>query len=362
MRIAVLKESTPGELRVGQVPDTVAKLVKAGVEVALERGAGLASGYDDAAYGQVRLADSALEAVAGAAVVVSVRPPPEAVVRALARGTVLISMLPSAQRPLLAELGLDAFALERVPRTTRGQAVDVLSSQATVAGYKAVLLGSGRLLRLLPMLTTAAGTLTPAKVLVLGAGVAGLQAIATAHRLGAQVSGFDVRAAVKEQVQSLGAKFVEIDGVSAEGTGGYAKEVGQDEQARIVATLSKVVPAADLVITTAQIPNRPAPRLVTRAMVEAMKRGSVIVDLAAESGGNCELTRAGEEVLTPGGVLVLGPVNLAATMPFHASSMFAKNVLTLLQLIIKQDAVTLDLSDELVAAMLVTHQGQLRHA
>jgi NAD(P) transhydrogenase subunit alpha len=198
---------------------------------------------------------------------------------------------------------------------------------------------------------------------VLGAGVAGLQAIATAHRLGAQVTSFDVRAAVKEQVQSLGAKFLDIEGVgSAEGAGGYAKEVGQDEQARILATLGKAVPMADLVISTAQIPGRPAPRLITASMVAAMRRGSVIVDLAAESGGNCELTRAGEEVISPNGVLVLGPRNLPATMPLHASMMYAKNVLTLLQLCLKDGAVVLDLKDELVAAMLVTHAGAVRHA
>lgn len=364
MRVAVLREVQVGERRIAQVPDTAAKLVKAGVSVVVERDAGLAAGFDDAAWlaAGAALAPTAAEAVEGAAVVLSVQPPPEEVLEKLAPGTLLISFLPSALRAGVAARGLDVLALEKVPRTTRGQAVDALSSQATVAGYQAVLLGAGRLPRLLPMMTTAAGTLTPGRVLVLGAGVAGLQAIATAHRLGAQVFAFDVRAAVKEQVQSLGAKFVDIDGVgSAEGAGGYAKEVGQDEQARILATLGKAVPLADLAISTAQIPNRPAPRLITTGMVEKMRRGSVIVDLAAESGGNCELTKAGEEVVTPNGVLVLGPRNLAATMPLHASMMFAKNVLTLLLLCLEDGRVRLNLEDEVIAAMLVTHGRAVRH-
>lgn len=364
VRIAVLKEIQPAERRVAQTPETAARLVKAGVGVVVERGCGVSAGFDDAEWiaAGATIAATAEEAVSGAAVVLAVQPPEEALLSRLARGTLLISFLPSALREAVAAKGIDALAMEKVPRTTRGQAVDALSSQATVAGYQSVLLGAGRLPRLLPMMTTAAGTLKPGRVLVLGAGVAGLQAIATAHRLGAQVHAFDVRAAVKEQVQSLGAKFVDIEGVqSAEGAGGYAKEVGQDEQARILATLGKAVPLADLVISTAQIPNRPAPRLITAEMVKAMRRGSVIVDLAAETGGNCELTKPGEEVVTENGVLVLGPKNLAATMPLHASMMFGKNVLTLLLLCLKDGAVSLDLKDELVAAMLVTHAGAVRH-
>lgn len=360
MRLAVLKETQTGERRVAQVPETAAKLVKAGVSVVVERDAGLAAGFDDASWiaaGAI-IVPSAEAAVAGAAVVLSVHAPEVK----LSPGTLLISFLPAVRRSRMAEAGIDSLAMEKVPRTTRGQAVDALSSQATVAGYQSVLLGASRLLRLLPMMTTAAGTLKPGRVLVLGAGVAGLQAIATANRLGAQVFAFDVRAAVKEQVQSLGARFVEIDGVtSAEGAGGYAKEVAQDDQARILITLGRVVPQADLVICTAQIPNKPAPRLLTAQMVAAMQRGSVIVDLAAESGGNCELTRPGEEVLTPNGVLVLGPQNLPSTMPMHASMMFAKNVLTLVQLCVKDGRVSLDLKDDLIAAMLVTHAGAVRH-
>lgn len=365
MKIVVLRESREHECRVAQVPDSINKLVKAGATVLVERGAGTAAGYDDASYEKAgaMLVGTAAEALDSAQVVLKVQAPTDAELELMRPGTLLVSFQPPSLKERLAAKKIDSLAMERVPRTTRGQAVDALSSQATVAGYKAVLLGAGRLSRLLPMMTTAAGTLTPGKALVLGAGVAGLQAIATANRLGASVSAFDVRAAVKEQIQSLGAKFIEIEGVvSGEGSGGYAKEVGQDEQARILSTLEKHVPQADLVITTAQIPNRPAPRLITRDMVHAMRHGSVIVDLAAETGGNCELTRVGEEVVTPNGAVVIGARNLAATMPFHASAMYARNVLTLMLLCIdKQGGLVLNLQDELIAAMLVTHDGSIRH-
>jgi NAD(P) transhydrogenase subunit alpha len=363
VRIAVLKETQPGERRVAQVPETVGKLVKAGHEVIVEHDAGLAAGFDDEAYKEAgaTIVGTGGHAVALSQVVLGVRAPPPAALAKAQPGTLMISFVPSVLWPALAKARIDAIAMERVPRTTRGQSVDALSSQATVAGYQAVLIGAGRLPKLLPMMTTAAGTLKPGKVLVLGAGVAGLQAIATAHRLGAQVSAFDVRAAVKEQVQSLGAKFVEIDGLAnSEGEGGYAKQVGELEQERILATLAKVVPPSDLVICTAQIPHRSAPRLVTAKMVAQMARGSVIVDLAAESGGNCELTKAGGSLTTENGVQILGPRNLASTMPLHASTMFAKNVLTLLLLCLKEGSICLDVRDELIAAMLVTHSGALR--
>ncbi len=365
MNIVVLRESREHECRVAQVPDTVHKLVKAGATVLVERGAGQVAGYDDASYEKVgaKLVATPAEALDAAQVVLKVQPPTDAELEMIRPGTLLVSFQPPSFKEKLAAKKVNAMAMERVPRTTRGQAVDALSSQATVAGYKAVLLGAGRLNRLLPMMTTAAGTLTPGKALILGAGVAGLQAIATANRLGAAVSAFDVRAAVKEQIQSLGAKFIEIEGVSnAEGTGGYAKEVGQDDQARILSTLNKHVPQADLVITTAQIPNKPAPRLITKEMVLAMKYGSVIVDLAAETGGNCELTQVGEEVITPNGAIVIGARNLAATMPFHASAMYAKNVLTLMLLCItKEGTLALNLQDDIVAAMLTTLDGAIRH-
>jgi NAD(P) transhydrogenase subunit alpha len=241
--------------------------------------------------------------------------------------------------------------------------MDVLSSQATIAGYKAVLMGAHHLARLLPMLTTAAGSITPAKVFVIGAGVAGLQAIATARRLGAVVSAFDVRPAAREQVQSLGASFVAAAPVSAamETAGGYAKEQSQDEQQRTAAALAGHIRDMDLVVTTAQVPGRPAPRLVSAAMVESMRPGSVIVDLAAESGGNCELTRAGEATVV-GGVTILGPVNIASTIPYHASQMLSRNVLTLLQhLSTKEGALQVDVGDEITGAMAVTHAGEVRH-
>jgi NAD(P) transhydrogenase subunit alpha len=364
LNVAVLRETREHELRVAQVPDTVLKLTKAGIAVVVETQAGSRAGFDDATYEKAgaTIAPTARAALQGAHLVLKVQAPTEAELAELPAGIALVSFLPQALKQALADRKVNALQMERVPRTTRGQAVDALSSQATVAGYKAVLQGAGRLPRLLPMMTTAAGTLTPGKVLVLGAGVAGLQAIATAHRLGAQVFAFDVRAAVKEQINSLGAKFIEIEGVgNAEGAGGYAKEVAQDEQARILSTLGKQVPLMDLVITTAQIPNRPAPRLITGEMVKTMKRGAVIIDLAAESGGNVEGTRAGEEVITDNGVVIIGARNIAATMPMHASMMYARNVLTLVQLIVKDGALDLNLQDDIVAAMLVTQDGAIRH-
>ncbi|MBL8916784.1 MAG: NAD(P) transhydrogenase subunit alpha [Archangium sp.] len=363
--VFVPRERTEGERRVAQVPDTVARLVKAGLQVQVESGAGVASGYADADFEKAgaKVVRDRDEALRTAAVVLKVQPPDDGERALLRAGALVVSFLPAVLRPSFAEAKVDALAMERVPRTTRGQAADALSSQATVAGYKAVLMGADRLPRLLPMMTTAAGTLTPGRVLVLGAGVAGLQAVATAHRLGAVVTAFDVRAAAKEQVLSLGAKFLEVEGVaSAEGQGGYAKEVASDEQARILSTLGKAVPQADLVVSTAAIPGKAAPRLITSAMVAQMRNGSVIVDLAAESGGNCELTRVGETVLTDNGVTVLGPRQLASHMPFHGSAMYARNVATLLQWCVKDGQLELNLADDVIAAMLVTHQGAVRHA
>jgi NAD(P) transhydrogenase subunit alpha len=365
MRIAVLRESAAGERRVALVPEHVARLLKAGHEVRVERGAGEAAGFPDAAYqaagASLRDAAGALE---GAEVVALVQRPSDAQVEALPPGAALVALLaPHQSRPLLERLaarGVQAVAMELVPRTTRAQSMDVLSSQATLAGYKAVLLGAAALSRILPMMTTAAGTLAPAKAFVIGAGVAGLQAIATARRLGAVVSAFDVRPAVKEQVQSLGAAFVEVPAVAAEGQGGYAKELGQEEQARVLATIAGHVKDMDLVVTTAAIPGKPAPRLLTREMIRSMRPGSVVVDLAAEVGGNCELTRAGETVVEAG-VQVVGAVNLPATVPFHASQMYGRNVLTLLQhLGGKAGTLTLDLQDEITGAMLVVHDGKVR--
>jgi NAD(P) transhydrogenase subunit alpha len=279
-------------------------------------------------------------------------------------GAVLVGFLQPLTSPALlralAAGGITAFALELVPRITRAQRMDALSSQATVAGYKAVLLAGSTSGKFFPMLMTAAGTVPPARVLVLGAGVAGLQAIATARRLGAVVQGFDIRPDVKEQVESLGAQWVGIQMQEAVGAGGYAKEVSQDAQERMLEHLHKLVAEADVVITTAQIPGRPAPKLVTEPMVAAMRPGSVIVDLAAESGGNCAGTRAGEDVQR-NGVSILGPVELAATLPFHASQMYSRNVLALLQHLVKDGELKLDLEDEITKGCLVTHGGEVVH-
>ncbi|HEX5818260.1 MAG TPA: Re/Si-specific NAD(P)(+) transhydrogenase subunit alpha [Gemmatimonadales bacterium] len=369
MRIAVPKETAPLERRVGLVPDGVARLVKAGHAIVVEQGAGMSAGIPDAAFTQAgaTFAPDFASTVTGADLVTKVQRPSSAEVALLPEGSVLVSYLqPSAQPELLAALAgrrVTALAMELVPRTTKAQSIDALSSQATVAGYKAVLLGAAALPKLLPMMTTAAGTLAPAKVFVLGAGVAGLQAIATARRLGAVVSAFDVRPAVREQVQSLGASFVEAEAVSAaaEGAGGYARELADEQQQKVLEAIGKVLPSIDLVISTAQIPGRPAPRLITKEMVATMPAGSVIVDLAAETGGNCELTRAGEDVVAHG-VTIIGAVNLASTVPLHASQMYGRNVLTLLQhLLPKEGPLTLDMADEIVGPMAVTHGGDVRH-
>jgi NAD(P) transhydrogenase subunit alpha len=301
----------------------------------------------------------------GADVVAKVQPPNDDEIRRLRPGSILVSLMqPGRNAPLLQQLSarrISALALELVPRITRAQSMDVLSSQSTVAGYKAVLVGASELARFLPMLTTAAGTISPAKVFVIGAGVAGLQAIATARRLGGVVSAFDVRPAVREQVMSLGASFVQSDAVTeaAETSGGYARAQTEGEQARTLATIATHIRDMDLVVTTAQIQGGAAPRLITGDMVRSMRPGSVIVDLAAESGGNCALTKAGETVRAHD-VVIVGPVNLAATVAFHASQMFGRNLLTLFQHLIKDGAIALDPADEITGPMLVTHDGAVR--
>jgi NAD(P) transhydrogenase subunit alpha len=367
MRICVPSETAPRERRVALVPDSVAKLVKGGHEVVVQAGAGAGAYHDDAQYeaaGAI-MAPSAAAAHAGAQVVCRVQRPSAEEVALIPEGAVLVSLMaPASAGPVVEALTarrVTALALELVPRITRAQSMDVLSSQATVAGYKAVLVGASLLPRFLPMLTTAAGSITPAKVFVIGAGVAGLQALATARRLGGVTSGFDVRAAAAEQVKSLGATFVASDVVSAgaEDTGGYAKAQSEDEAARTLATIARHIRDQDLVITTAAIPGKPAPRLVTAEMVATMRPGSVIVDLAAETGGNCALTRPGETVEAHG-VQVVGAVNLPATMPTHASQMFSRNVLTLLQHLAKEGMPVIDLADEITGAMTLTHDGQGR--
>ena len=367
VRICVVAETVPREHRVALVPDSVAALVKAGHEVVVQSGAGTAAYHDDASYvvAGATIAGDAAVAHAAATVVCRVQRPSDAEVVLIPEGATLISLMaPASAGPIVDALTarrVSVLALELVPRITRAQSMDVLSSQATVAGYKAVLIGASMLPRFLPMLTTAAGSITPAKTFVIGAGVAGLQALATARRLGAVTSGFDVRAAAAEQVKSLGATFVQSDVVSAaaEGTGGYAKAQSDDEAAQTLATIAKHIKQQDLVITTAAIPGRTAPRLITAEMVRSMRPGSVIIDLAAETGGNCELTRLGETVAV-NGVMVVGASNLPATMPTHASQMFSRNVLTLLQHLTKDGTLLVDLSDEITGAMTLTHDGQVR--
>jgi len=364
MNIGVAKERAAGEQRIALGPDSIAKLVKGGAAVLVERGAGTAAGFPDAVLEKAgaTLVDDAAALYAGSAIVLRVQPPTLDETKLLPEGSVLISSIPAATSgelvKALAARRVTALALEKVPRITRAQSMDMLSSQSTVSGYKAVLIGAAALPKFLPSLTTAAGSIPPARVFVLGAGVAGLQAIATARRLGAIVSAFDVRAAAAEQVMSLGATFVASDLVAAdaETKGGYARAQGEDERERTLAAIARHIVTQDLVITTALIPGRPAPVLITKAMVDSMLPGSVIVDLAAEAGGNCELTKP-NETIHAGGVTIIGAVNLPSTVPFHASQMLSRNILTLLQHLIKDNTLTIDLTDEITKAMVVTHDG-----
>ena len=359
MRVAVPKESA-GERRVALVPDAVGRLATSGFSVAVERGAGSAAGFSDAhfeAAGAELMARA--ELFAGAEAVVKVGRPSADEIGELAPGTVLIGFLTpltdQAGIEQLAARGVVAFAMESIPRITRAQAMDALSSQSTVAGYKAVILAADRLPRLFPLLMTAAGTVAPAKVLVLGAGVAGLQAIATARRLGAVVTGYDVRPAVREQVESLGASFLDLGVEGAETEGGYAAELSPEEQARQQAALEERIADMDVVITTALIPGRPAPLLIPATAVERMRPGSVIVDLAAEAGGNCELTEPGTDV-ERAGVTIVGYTDLPSRMPYHASQLYARNVSALLLHLAPAGELQLDFDDEITAGACVTRQ------
>jgi proton-translocating NAD(P)+ transhydrogenase subunit alpha len=354
MRVGVPRETAAGERRVALVPEAVGRLL--GFAVAVERGAGEEAGFPDDAY-----AAAGAEVVAdpwqGVDAVVKVAKPSVEEAGRLSAGQLLVAFLsPLTDREgveRLAAAGVHGFAMESIPRITRAQPMDALSSQATVSGYKAVLLAADQLPRFFPMLTTAAGTIAPARALVLGAGVAGLQAIATARRLGAVVSGFDVRPAVREQVQSLGAAFLDLGVVGEETEGGYARELTPEEQAKQQAALEERIPDFDVVITTAAIPGRPAPKLIPGAAVARMRPGSVIVDLAAETGGNCELTQPGE-VIESGGVTIVGTLNLPSTMPTHASQLYARNVSALLEHLAPGGELALDWSDEITAGTCVT--------
>jgi len=355
VRIGVPRELEPGERRVALVPDAVARLVPAGFEVVVEPGAGTEASFPDAAYAEAgaTVADAVWEADG----VVKVRKPTPDEADRLDDGQLLIGFLEPLTDPngieRLARRGVHAFAMESIPRITRAQPMDALSSQATVSGYKAALLAADRLPRFFPMLMTAAGTVAPAKVLVLGAGVAGLQAIATARRLGAVVAGFDVRPVVREQVESLGATFLDLGIVGEETAGGYARELTEEEQRRQQEALEERIPEYDAVITTALIPGRAAPRLIPAGAVAKMRPGSVIVDLAAEAGGNCELTQPGE-IAEREGVTIVGLTNLPSAMPFHASQLYARNISSLLQHLAPDGALALDWDDEITAGACVT--------
>lgn len=361
--IAALRESADGERRVAITPETAKKYATRGLRVMLEREAGTRAGFPEAAYADVEFADAEV-VVAQADILLCVQSPEAARITAMKQGATLVGLLrpqDAAERlSQYAQRKLAAYSLELLPRTSRAQAMDVLSSQAAVAGYRAMLIAAESAPKFFPMLTTAAGTLRPSKVLVIGAGVAGLQAIATARRLGAMVEGFDVRPETREQIESLGAKFLDL-GVSAAGSGGYARELTAEERAAQQAKLAEHVKGVDVIVTTAAVPGRPAPKIIPAQMVDGMKAGAVIVDLAAESGGNCEVTKPGEKI-ERNGVAVIGPLNLASGAPLHASEMYARNLANFVELLVKDDGVKPDFEDELVAKTCVANAGEVKFA
>jgi NAD(P) transhydrogenase subunit alpha len=371
MRIGVPKETAAGEHRVALVPEVVSKLKAKGLEVIVQAGAGADAMLTDAAFtaAGAQIAGDTAE-VWRCDLVITIAPPDPETIRGLGSGSILIGFLAPLTSPqttrALADAGATAFAMEAIPRISRAQAMDALSSQSNVAGYRAALLGAEEIGRFYPMLMTAAGTIPPAKVLVLGVGVAGLQALATAKRLGARTTGYDVRPEVAEQVQSLGAQWLEL-GVQASGEGGYARDLTEQERARQQQALTDAITGFDVVITTALVPGRPAPRLVTAEAVEGMKPGSVIVDLAGEAGGNCELTQPGQTVIRHD-VKIVSPLNLPASMAEHASQLFARNVLALLELFVSKGEeseiaqLALDFDDEIVKGACVVRDGEIVNA
>jgi H+-translocating NAD(P) transhydrogenase subunit alpha len=361
--IGALREGTPLETRVSVVPEVAGKLTQSGARILIEHGAGTRAQFPDTAYKDVSWADSSDAVLAQSDVVLTVQPLSVEQIHRLKTGAVVIGfMQPYSRRAevkALKDTGVTSFAVELIPRISRAQSMDALSSQAATAGYKAVLIAADHLPKFMPMLTTAAGTIRPSQVLVIGAGVAGLQAIATARRLGAVVEAYDVRSATKEQVKSLGAKFVET-GVSADGTGGYARELTEEEKRKQQEVLDSRIAAADAVVTTASVPGRPAPKIISRAAVERMRPGSVVVDIAAEQGGNCELTRTGEIVVHQG-VKVIGPINLPGDLAYNASEMYARNLLNFLKPALDKGELKIDWNDEVFAQSCLTHGGQIKH-
>ncbi len=362
--VAVPKEQTSEERRVALVPEIAGRFAKLGVTVVIEKEVGKGAHFIDTAYKEAQVVENAEKLYQQADVVLKVQPPTEAEIEQMKEGTVVIGFMSPHLYPervaKLRDKKITSLAVELVPRISRAQSMDALSSQAAVAGYKAVIRAADLASVFFPMLTTAAGTIRPAKVLVIGAGVAGLQAIATARRLGAMVEGYDVRAATKEQVESLGAKFVDIE-IKAEGEGGYARELTAEEKQQQQAILAKHVAAANVVITTAAIPGRPSPKILPKPMVEGMAPGSVIIDLASEGGGNCELTKPGETVEHQG-VIIHGPLDLPSQTPINASEMYSKNLFNLLSPMIKEGELQIDWEDEVIIGCTLTHAGEIKHA
>ena len=361
--IGALREGTPLETRVSVVPEVAGKLAQSGARVLVERGAGIRAQFPDSTYKDVTWADSGDAVLEQSDVVLTVQPLTVDQIQRLKSGAVVIGfMQPHARQAEVKALqarGITSFAVELIPRISRAQSMDALSSQAAIAGYKAVLIAADNLQKFMPMLTTAAGTIRPSQVLIIGAGVAGLQAIATARRLGAVVEAYDVRSATKEQVKSLGAKFVDT-GVSADGTGGYARELTEEEKRKQQEVLDSRIAAADAVVTTASVPGRPAPKIISRAAVERMRPGSVVVDIAAEQGGNCELTRPGE-IVEHQGVKIIGPLNLPSDLAYNASEMYARNLLNFLKPALDKGELKIDWNDEVFAKSCLTHGGEIKH-
>ncbi|MFL6618218.1 MAG: NAD(P) transhydrogenase subunit alpha [Povalibacter sp.] len=363
VKIAVLKETRPNERRVAMVPAVADKLIKLGAQIQIQSGAGDAVKLPDSAFKNVTFIPDPIALVSDADVVVAVQPPDLSIVRAMREGSILISFIYAHKEAeltrLLRDRKITCFAMELVPRITRAQAMDALSSQAALAGYYAVLIGATSIARMLPMMTTAVGSIRPQRALVMGLGVAGLQALATARRLGAMTEGYDVRPETKEQAESLGAKFVDT-GVDARGAGGYARELTPEEKDKIAAVVTKHIQQADIIITTAAIPGRPSPKLISKAQVDGMKAGSVIVDLAAEGGGNCEYTQPGETVQV-GQVTIVGPLNVPSLLGEHASELYSKNQYNLVELFLKDKAIAFDWTDEVIAKTALTHAGEIKN-
>jgi NAD(P) transhydrogenase subunit alpha len=364
IRLAVPKETITNERRIALEPGVAKKLTDMGVKVMMQKGAALSSHFSDEAFEGVELVDDADALYKGADLIFKVQPPTAEELSKINDNAVIVSFMAPHKNAdmikMMCDKNITSLAMELVPRITRAQSMDALSSQASLAGYMGVLMGAQLASVFFPMLTTAAGTIRPARVLIIGAGVAGLQAIATAKRLGAMVEAFDVRSATREQIESLGGKFIDT-GVSAEGTGGYARELTEDEKQQQQEVLAKHVAQADVIISTAAIPGRPSPKIITEAMVNEMKVGAVIVDLASEGGGNCELTKPGETVDYQGRVTIHGPLNVASELPVHASEMYAKNLFNLVSPFIKEGGeLELDFEDEVIAGCVLTHGGEVK--